>query len=408
MMTNNRQNNYRGLIIAGVGAVGRAVLALGAELLDSFEEVLLVDRKPAVGTCFGQGHHRFLQGDLTDRHWLAGELEKIAKPALLVNLSAGVDNVKVRKVVAGFDVAYIDSCCCAPAGSQEVRFSRMMSYTLAAIDSKRPQWLCWGINPGLVELVARKIMASFPGRHGAFDVTVYEHDQLVNRDENRVAVGWCPDALIEEVMQSPPLHFVNGRLEEPRQKGSGRVIACWNGEPVNSRLVGHEDIWNIGMLPQVQSASFVYGLHPKVMQVFDQGIDSARKQLYVPAPQVEVFGLERVAVSVRSCESGEERVLIWQEDHHRIWQRFDLNAVQYQTGKSILLALMLLQHSRYGQLNGTYCAVDLPIFPEDWREIETFMEELSIRFLAEDLDLHLCSCRSMDSPEAEAGACCCL
>lgn len=407
-MANNRRNNYRGLIIAGIGAVGRAVLALGTELLHSFEEVLLVDRDPAAGIDFGREFGRFQQGDLADGAWLVGELEKIAKPALLVNLCVGTDNVKIRNVVAGYDVAYIDSCCCAPDGSQEVRFSRMMSYTLTAVESRRPQWLCWGINPGMVELVARGLMASFPGEASAFDVTVYEHDQLVNDDENRVAVGWCPDALIEEVMQSPPLRFVNGRPEEPSQKGSGRVVACWDGEPVSSRLVGHEDIWNIGMLPQVKSASFVYGLHPKVMRVFDQGIACARQRLYVPSPQVEVFGLERIAVSVRSCESGEERVLIWEEDHHRIWQRFDLNAVQYQTGKSILLALMLLQHSRYGLLNGNYCAADLPVFAEDWRRIESFMEELSIHFQVDDIEVHLCACRPAESLSAETVECCCL
>ena len=408
-MKNYPHNNYRGLIIAGPGAVGRAVLHLGDDLLRSFEEVVLIDRDPAVGNCLAGGPGCFLPGDITDSAWLEEQLRKVAKPALFVNLCAGIDNVKIRKVVAGFNAAYIDSCCCAPDGSREVRFSRMMSYTRTAIASDRPQWLCWGINPGLVELVTRSLMRCFADQKGDFDVTVYEHDQLVNGDESRVAVGWCPDALIEEVMQSPALCFEEGRPVEPAEEGSRKVIACWDGEPVHSRLVGHEDIWNIGMLPQVRNASFVYGLHPKVMQVFEQSIDTARKRLYVPSSQVEVFGLERVAVAVRNRLTGKERVLIWEEDHHRIWQRFKLNAVQYQTGKSILLALMLLQHSRYGCLRGTYCAADLPILFEDWRRIESFMQDLAINFAAaDDLDLHLCACPPTGSHASDRVECCCL
>lgn len=408
-MTDYLQKNYRGLIIAGLGAVGRAVLSLGTEVLQQFEQVVLIDRAPAARPCLVGNHARFIRGDITDSAWLGAELDNIPKPALFVNLCAGIDNVRIRRVVADYDVAYIDSCCCAPDGSSEVRFSRMMSYTLTAIDCRRPQWLCWGINPGLVELVARGLMASFQEEAGRFDVTVYEHDQLVNGDASRVAVGWCPDALIEEVMQSPPLRIVEGRPEEPLENGSRRVIACWDGEPVQSRLVGHEDIWNIGMLPQVRNASFVYGLHPKVMEVFDQGIDAAKERLYVPSPQVEVFGLERVAVSVRSHLTGREKIVVWSEDHHRVWQQYHLNAVQYQTGKAILLAIMLLQHSRYGVLNGTYCAADLPVRFEDRCCIESFMQQLSINFLvAEDLDVHLCACRPFDSTATDKVECCCL
>jgi len=260
-----------------------------------------------------------------------------------------------------------------------------------------------------VELVTRRLIASFSEANHGFDVTVYEYDQLVKGENDTVAVGWCPDALIEEMMQSPTLRFVEGRPLERIKLGAESVVACWDGEPVRSRLVGHEDIWNIGKLPEVRNASFVYGLHPKVMQVFDQGIDTARRRLRVPAPQEPVFGLERVAVAVRCRGNGEEKVLIWQEDHHSIWQHHHLNAVQYQTGKSLLLALMLLQHSRYGALQGTYCAADLPVEHDDWCRIESFMEQLAIRFsAANDLDLHLCACTSADSPAAEQLKCCCL
>jgi len=403
------KGQYRGLVIAGLGAVGRAVLALGAAELESFEKIVLIDREERVEKIQVSDRARFIQGDVTSTAFLEAVLAAIPKPALFVNLCAGIDNVAVRRAVGRYDMAYLDSCCCAPAGSKEVRFSRMMAYSLQTVAARRPQWLCWGINPGLVELVTRRLIASFGEARQGFDVTVYEYDQLEKGKNDTIAVGWCPDALIEEVMQSPTLRFVEGLPLERTQQGAESVIACWDGEPVRSRLVGHEDIWNIGKLPEVRNASFVYGLHPKVMQVFDQGIDMARRQLRVPAPQEPVFGLERVAVAVQSRDSGEEKVLVWQEDHHRIWQNHHLNAVQYQTGKSLLLALMLLQHSPYGALQGTYCAADLPVDRDDWRRIESFMEQLAIRFRdADDLDLHLCACGPVDLPAVEQFECCCL
>ena len=198
------KGQYRGIIIAGLGAVGRAVLTLGAEVLDTFEEIYLIDRQASVEDALLPGPARMLTGDITDSAFLIEVLEKIGKPALFVNLCAGIDNVGIRRMVGHYDLAYLDSCCCSPAGSSEVRFSRMMSYTLQPVAGVRPQWLCWGINPGLVELVTRRIIASFGEDRAGFDVTVYEYDQLVQRENESVAVGWCPDALIEEVAASTP------------------------------------------------------------------------------------------------------------------------------------------------------------------------------------------------------------
>jgi len=402
------KHQYRGIIIAGYGAIGSAVLSLGENLLSSFEEVVVIDRRAVPKSSQFLEPGRFLMGDITDPIFLRTQLEGIVKPALFVNLCAGVDNVRIREEVGMHDVAYVDSCCCAPEGSDEVRFSRMMSYTLNPVKCKRPQWLCWGINPGLVELVARRIITSFQDCDLGFDVTVYENDQLMSRDESRVAVGWCPDALIEEIMQSPTLQFIEGKPDEQKEEGTRRVVACWDGEPVHSRLVGHEDIWNIGRLPQVRNASFVYGLHPRVMKIFDGEIDTARESLYVPEPQKEVFGRERVAVAVRNRLTKDERVLVWEEDHHRIWKHYNINAVQYQTGKAILLAITLLRDSRYGGLVGTYCAADLPVLPDDWRIIEKCMRDLSIKFaIADDLGLRLCGCISSEQSVETGIECCC-
>lgn len=370
--------HYQGLVVAGFGAVGRSLFAIGDPSLDSFAEILVIDRGPAPAAHPLPPKARFITGDISDTKWLAARLAILARPALFVNLCSGVDNVKIRRLLARHDIAYLDSCCCVPQGSREVRFSRMMPYTKTPVRSSRPQWLCWGINPGLVELIARKLMAGFAPPETDFSVTIYEHDQLAGR--NGAIVSWCPEALIEEVMQSPTLECGAGRLVEETGTGARKAVACWAGQPVASRVVGHEDIWNIGLLPAVRQARFIYGLQPRIMEIFEQDIDQARRLLKMAEPGSPVFGLERIAVAVRSGVSGRERALIWQEDHHDIWRQYGINAVQYQTGKAILLALRLLQFTRFGALAGEYCAADLPLTPEEWLLLDRFMRELGINW----------------------------
>jgi len=193
-------------------------------------------------------------------------------------------------------------------------------------------------------------------------------------------------------MLSPTLEWRAGALhEEAAGLGTRRVLACWDGEAVPSRVVGHEDIWNIGLLPRVRQARFVYGLHPRVMRLLERDVEAARSRLRVPEPDTPVHGLERIAVAVKSRASERERVLIWEEDHHDIWQRHGINAVQYQTGKALLLALRLLCFTPYGDLAGTYCAADLPVTRQDRLTIDSFMADLAIDWRdASHLDLHLC------------------
>ncbi len=382
-------NHFRSLIVAGIGAIGKGVFALGHDTFVSFAEVYAVDKKLLKDEPVLPVRSCRIQGDIADDRWLRSLLDRFKKPAIFINLCAGVDNLKVRKVIAEFDVAYVDSCCCSPEDVGEVRFSRMMPYTLTPVASRKPQWLCWGINPGMVELIARKILGSFPDRQSTYDVTVYEHDQLHCSTDKYIAVGWSPEALIEEVMESPTFAVMNGeQIEGNTGAGSLETMANWQGEPVESRIVGHEDIWNIGLLPEVDSAQFIYGLHPRVMEVFKQDLQTAKNTLQVPDSFVPVYGRERVAVKITQKDTGKEKTLVWSEDHYQIWQRWGVNAVQYQTAKSVLLAVKLLQHTHYGKMNGTFCAADLPINTKDWSVIESCMEDLHIRWHDGD-HLHL-------------------
>ena len=108
----NMKGQHRGIIIAGLGAVGRAVLTLGGEVLDTFDEIFLIDRRDSVEDGLLPGKARMLRGDITDSAFLSEALEKIGKPALFVNLCAGIDNVRIRRMVGQHDIAYLDSCCC--------------------------------------------------------------------------------------------------------------------------------------------------------------------------------------------------------------------------------------------------------------------------------------------------------
>ncbi|MBI5559539.1 MAG: hypothetical protein HY885_18100 [Deltaproteobacteria bacterium] len=387
--------HYNGLVVAGFGAIGQGLFAIGDSCLRSFADILVIDRELTRAENLLPAGARFIRGDIRDNDWLMDQLNTLASPVLFVNLCSGVDNVMIRRLLGKAGIAYLDSCCCAPEGSTEARFSRMMPYTMTKIASSRPQWLCWGINPGLVELMTRKIIAGFDPGEGNFEITIFEHDQL--EGENGVIVGWCPEALIEEIMRSPTLECSAGQLLEKTGLGAGKVLACWGGQPVASRVVAHEDIWNIGRLPGVLKARFIYGLHPGVMRILGQDISQARILLKTPGRGEPVFGAERLAVSVKSGVSGRERVLIWQENHHDIWQRHGINAVQYQTGKALLLALRLLQLTSLGELAGQYCAADLPLTGQDWGAIDLFMHDLAINWRdAKDLDLRLC-------PRAESG-----
>ncbi len=372
---------YRSLLIAGLGAVGRAMCVLGQELLASFERVVAVDRLPLPPFVRLPKRIVFEQWDITDGLRLGHLLDRLPQPVLFANLCVGVDNLVLRRLLADRDAAYLDAACSAPEGVNEVRFSRMMPYSLTPVDSLRPQWLCWGINPGLVELVARRLIhqAKEPG---PFSVTVFEHDEIhtADTDNGRVAVGWCCDSLIEEVMESPTFFVAGGREIEDTAPGARPVTARWNGAAVPSRLVGHEDIWNLGRLPEVRDAAFVYGLHPRIMAVFDTGeVAEAKERFYVPPPQEPVYGHERVAVQV-SGQDGWRQTLLWQEDHHQTWRRFGCNAVQYQTAKAVLFALLLMHRTPLGELAGNHTASSLPLGPEAWPLLDACLQGLAIRW----------------------------
>ncbi|MDD5204978.1 MAG: hypothetical protein PHS17_06130 [Desulfobacterales bacterium] len=372
--------NFQTLIIAGLGSIGGSMFAVGKQYLPWFAKVVAVDRETKSPLLPDEAAVEVLVGDVTDTSFLERLVRGVPAPVLLLNLCAGTDHVRLRKMLGGLAVAYLDSASCTPEGTDEYRFSRMMPYTLTPVESGYPHWLCWGINPGVVELVTRMLLRRMGLPAAEAEVTIFEYDglQTANPDHG-TAVGWCPAFLVEEMLISPSLEVEEGGLREGLAAGGQPVLVSWANETVACRVVGHEDIWNLGQLLGVGSARFVYGLSPRVMSVLEsRDAPAAAAELKVPPPATPVLGLERVAVQVSSSSSGASRTLLWETDHERVWKRLGVNGVQFQTSVSLWLALNMLQHTRFGTLPGTWCASNHPFSEADWREVESAMSRLGM------------------------------
>ena len=156
--------NYETLIIAGYGTIGSSLLRLGKETLSLFNSIIAIDKNftdKSMDTT--DLRPDFIIGDIEDSQFLTDLCRQATAPVLFLNVATGTDNVKIRKIISPFDIAYLDSCASSLPDKTECRFSRYMPYTFTPISSRYPHWLCWGINPGLVEVVARKLIREMAG-----------------------------------------------------------------------------------------------------------------------------------------------------------------------------------------------------------------------------------------------------
>ena len=374
--------NYRSLVIAGIGTIGRSLVSLGIDRFSAFDAVFAIDRKAGSLLPLQNSGIICRAGDIAEAQFLRKIMAQVTGPALFVNLCSNTDNVKIRKNLTRYETAYLDSCASTTEDPAECRFSRLMPYTYADIDINYPHWLCWGINPGLVELMARRILTELPDIPRTYDVNIYEFDRLAAGPQAAGApVGWCPDALVEEMMLSPTMEIVDGRPRESEGPGALEGLVNWGSRAVPARIVGHEDIWNLAEIPAVKNARFYYSLNAGAMEILSMtDAKQAGDLLYIPAAGEGITGLEQIAVQIRAADMPEPRTLVWTEDHAATWKRYGINAVQYQTAKSLLLGIMLLQHTSYGHKVLAANGSNLPITPGDWDVIEHFMLELGINW----------------------------
>jgi len=374
--------NYRSLIIAGIGTIGKSLIRLGAEQLSLFEHIVAIDKNSSSLLPLQNSGITCLAGDISQAQFLSTLMHSVPGPALFVNLCSGTNNIMIRNHLARYHTAYLDSCASTTHDPDECRFSRLMPYTYTEINTQRPHWLCWGINPGLVEIIARRMLAGLPDLSGAYDVAVYEFDRLANDSEpERAAVGWCPEALVEEVMLAPTMEIINGRPQEDTKQGTRACTVNWANQAVPARIVGHEDIWNLTEIPAVKNGTFYYSLNPAVMDILAMNDPKkARSLLAIPAENDAITGLEQVAVQISGESLAGPQTLVWTEDHGTTWEQYGVNAVQYQTAKSLLLAIMLLQRTDYGLVPLSLNASNLPIASQDWPIFDEFMEKLTIKW----------------------------
>jgi len=388
------KRNYRSLIIAGIGTIGKSLVTLGVEQFPLFDHIMAVDKDGDCLIPLENSGIPCITGDITDPQFLNILMSEIPSPSLFVNLCSNTNNVRIRQNLACYDTAYLDSCASATENQDEYRFSRLMPYTYTTIPAPRPHWLCWGINPGLVEIIARRILAELPDNSRTYDVAVYEFDRLENGLlSEKAAVGWCPEALVEEVMLSPSLEIVEGQPSEDSGVGTRDCLVNWDSSSIPAKIVGHEDIWNLVAVPAVKNGSFYYSLSPAVMNILNMDdAKTARNLLYIPSENDTINGIEQVAVQVNKRKQ-KSKTLVWTEDHAATWKQFGVNAVQYQTAKSLLLAILLLQRSDYGLMNLSFNASNLPITSNEWPLFDRLMQELDIKWYdGSHLNLHVTSC----------------
>lgn len=375
--------NYKNLIILGAGTIGKGLLRIGKRQLTTFDTITIIDVNRLDGNYLDYYRNiNFQTGDAEDLDLLTFLVKPLSGRVLVVNLCSGVDSVRIRKHLGKLGTAYLDTSAGLLPDRTQDTFIDLMKYTHTRVDSPCPQWICWGMNPGLVEIVARKMLMDSHERDGNFHVTIYEHDNLnVVTKSGKLGVGWSPSDLIGEFMLTPTFEVRDDRPVQDDIKCAKPATVRWGGDTVASRIVAHEDIWNLGLIPQVSSARFAYALHPSIMEVLSSPVDRAYERLGVPEDDVPLRGKDRVAVQLIS-DNNERQCLVWETDHAQVWSQYGVNAVQFQVCRGIQVALDLFQRTSLGLLKGTYCPSTLPLTQREFDFIERSFAISDIEWLS--------------------------
>jgi hypothetical protein len=375
--------SFSSIIVAGCGSVGRAFLLLAADYLRSFPFVFPVDLEG--GSMVGRSalkEYRVLAGDIEDGDFLARLLDGAPPPLLFVNLCSGVDTVRLRQGLSGLRAAYIDVGASALPPGAPSSFGDIMAYTNTAVAGPYPHLLCQGLNPGMVELVARRLMRDFFDPSHPVEVVVFERDTLsADLPDGAVPVGWSPGDLLEEMILLPAFEIRHGRPLESTRNGALPLRGTWNDETIQARVVAHEDIWHLGLLERVWNARFIYSFADTVMDLINLRPEEAGQRLVIPPEETPVRGLDTIIVTVRDLVSGRSQSRAWSVDHFDVWRRYGLNGVQYQTANSLLLSLLFLQRGGLPEGEGTYSSATVPLDPGAWALFDSLLEELRIQWL---------------------------
>lgn len=350
------------LFIAGYGAIGQGFMAMGKPFLKRFSRIVVMDlRPPSVPLPANIDFQRL------DVHSPALEplLHGTANDFVFINICAGTDNFLLREICAKHGGFYLDLCCSMFSNKDELRFSKLMPRTYAPVhDGHPPHMVCAGINPGLVEIIAKQIIQQhFQGRR--VQVGFFELDTIhADLKPGKLAVAWSPEVLTEEIMLSPSMYVHGGKPMEPPAPPSMTAQVTWSGVPIPARIVGHEEVWNICTIPnaEVVESFFAYSFSPPLMQLLDGDVTEAREKLIMPGPDVPVHGTDTIVVQVKDMDNGNTKSLCWSLKHSDCHKRFGINAVQLQTSLSALVFAELLCDGKLPASSGRpTCASDLDV-----------------------------------------------
>jgi saccharopine dehydrogenase-like NADP-dependent oxidoreductase len=278
-------------------------------------------------------------------------------------------------------------------GQEEYRYSRLMPYTFRPTENNNPHFVCCGINPGMVEIITRKaIQNDFPG-YRSFDILLYEYDRFqVDLPGRALGVSWSPNTLIDEIMLSPTFQIKEGRYVEGTHAPTDEVKSCMNAEWLDSRLVGHEELWNFLLIPGVEvvNAYYSYAFRRDIMEVLAGDVNEARQRLVFPETNIPVRGVDTVAVRIVNKFNGDTRTYVWETDHKECQKQWGINAVQFQVASSLLVFFELLLKLGDWKEKTVISASTLPIEEFGWDYINDLMIHYGVKWQpVEKIDLRI-------------------
>jgi hypothetical protein len=373
---------YKTLILAGYGAMGQAFCVLGADFISRFGYFVIIDKyKPNI---LPENCDRFIVQDIHNTNFLFNNLKPYHNQFLFINLTSNTDTFRIRQVIAELDGAYIDTACSIQYGIEEYRLSKLMPYTLTKVKNKYPHFVCCGVNPGMVEIITKKIITENFFNIKDVDVFFFEYDQFIAQGEKQenIPVSWSPNTLIDEVMLTPSLELRNGLVMESESAPTYQVSLAWLGKKIQARIVGHEEIWNLQLLSQthVKNSFYAYALHPNIMTAFYDRPELAKKKFYIPDRNTPVHGNDTLVVKVVDSSSGISKSMVWSTDHFWTFSHYSINAVQYQVCSSLLFFCELLIRSDLKLRGNTYCGTTLPSDYYGWDVVYHLFKKYKIEW----------------------------
>jgi len=373
---------YKTLILAGYGAMGQAFCVLGADFISRFKCFVIIDKRKT--NILPENCDHFIVQDIHNTNFLFNNLKAYHNQFLFVNLTSNTDTFRIRQLIAELDGAYIDTACSIQYGIEEYRLSKLMPYTLTKVKNKYPHFVCCGVNPGIVEIIAKKIIAENFLNAKDVDVFFFEYDQFTTQRKKQedIPVSWSPNALIDEVMLTPSLELRNGLAVEGESAPTYQVNMNWFGDKIQARIVGHEEIWNLQFLPHinVKNSYFAYALHPNIMTALNGKPEFAKEKFYIPNRSTPTHGSDTLVVKVVNTSTGISKSMFWSTDHFWTFSHYSINAVQYQVCSSLLFfcELLVLLDSRTRGI--TYCGTTLGIDFYGWDAVHNLFKKYKIEW----------------------------